>query len=266
AAAFALAPLGLNAWIEAATWRGAWLGMAATVGLGMGGLGWLLFRDDPEQCGLRMDGDTDSELSVEEHTATRGEALTTTAFWALTLTLAVQALVITGFTFHILDIGETVGLSNTEVVSFFVPMAVFSTTTGIVVGWAADRTKIRTLIFVMLAAELVGYAGSANLGSTAGFWVAVVGMGVASGFFSPLSSVALPRLFGRTHLGAIAGMQTMAVVVGSALGPPAFALSASLTGGYASGLYACLLLPVIVTVLNAIARHPHDVPPTLPSE
>ncbi|MEO1294203.1 MAG: hypothetical protein AAFW75_00070 [Cyanobacteria bacterium J06636_16] len=37
-------------------WRGAWLGLAAFAGLGMGTIGWLFYRDNPEECGLWLAG------------------------------------------------------------------------------------------------------------------------------------------------------------------------------------------------------------------
>ena len=98
---------------------------------------------------------------------------------------------------------------------------------------------------------------------TAGL-LAVLGMvviGVASGFFGPLSAVALPRFFGRLHLGSIAGVQSMVLVLGSSIGPLVMASSDSFTGSYTSGLIACVALPALVLVLNLFARHPRDVPP-----
>ncbi|MCB9596539.1 MAG: MFS transporter [Sandaracinaceae bacterium] len=258
---FAVAPLVLDAWIEAATWRGAWVGMAAVVAGGMGGFGWLLFRDNPEECGLAMDGAAPEAAKAPEATSTRAEALRSPAFWALSLALGVHGLVITGFTFHIVDVGAEFGLSRTEAVSFFLPMAVCSTITGALVGWAADRVRIRTLLFVLLGAELLGYGATTQLGTPVGFGLAVVGLGVSGGFFGPLASVALPRFFGRLHLGAIAGMQSMLLVLGSALGPSALALSRTSTGSYAPGLFVCVALPAAVLALNVFARHPRDVPP-----
>lgn len=258
---FASAPLLLDAWIGAAGWRGAWASMAAVVGFGMGGFGWLLFRDNPEECGLRMDGASPAHDVAPEVASTRDEAVRTGAFWALTLALAVHGLVVTGFTFQIVDVGAEHGLLRAEAVSLFLPIAVFSTVTGALVGWAADRVRIRSLIFVLLAAEIVGYTGASQLGTAWGMPMAIVGLGIASGFFGPLSAVALPRLFGRTHLGAIAGVESMALVIGSALGPSAFAASRSLTGSYTPGLLACVALPVLVLLLNYRARHPKDVPP-----
>jgi MFS family permease len=262
---FAVAPLVLNAWIEGAGWRGAWRGLGLTVVAVMGVVGWLFYRDNPEECGLRMDGrpaPADGELEgPPEPSSTRGEALKTPAFWSVALALAVQGMVITGFTFHVVDIGAEAGLDRERAVSIFLPIAVCSTVTGAVVGWAADRTRIRTLVFVMLAAELLGYGAATRLDTAVGYGLAVAGIGMAGGFFGPLSSVALPRLFGRLHLGAIAGVQTMLLVVGSALGPSALALSHDLTGSYAPGLYACLALPVLVLGVTWVSHHPRDRPP-----
>lgn len=259
---FAAAPVGLNAWIDAAGWRGAWIGMAAVVVMGMGGLAWLLFRDNPEECGLRMDGEAaDGSPPPAEASSTRAEALVTPAFWAVTLALTVHSLTVTGFTFHLVSVGADAGLARDEVVRIFVPMAVCSTITGALVGWAADRARIRTLLFVMLGAEIIGYAGATQLGHPIGLALTVVGFGVTGGFFGPLSAIALPRLFGRTHLGAIGGSQAKWFVGGSALGPPIFALSHEHAGGYGPALGACAVLPCLVLVLNAVARHPRDEPP-----
>ena len=95
----------------------------------------------------------------------------------------------------------------------------------------------------MLGAQALGYASTTALDTPVGFALAVLGLGVAGGFFGPLSSVALPRFFGRLHLGAIAGVQSMMMVIGSALGPSALALSHDFAGGYAPGLYAMRRAP-----------------------
>lgn len=256
---FAAAPLLLHGWVEHSGWRGAWLSMAGVVVVLMGGVAWLLFRDNPEECGLTMDGQA-APSEEEEARATRGEAIRSAAFWALTLTLAVQGLTVTGFTFHIESVGAEAGFAEGEAVAIFLPIALVSTTVGAIVGWAADRLPIRTLLFVMLAGELLGYLAATQLSSDVGWWLTVVGFGMAGGCFGPLTSVALPRFFGRTHLGAIAGVMTMALVIASAIGPTIFALSHDLSGGYAVGLYACAVLPLLVGGLNVFARHPRDVP------
>ena len=59
----------------------------------------------------------------------------------MALALAVQGMVITGITFHIVDIGAEAGLDREQAVSIFLPIAVCSTITGALVGWLADRTR-----------------------------------------------------------------------------------------------------------------------------
>jgi len=62
---FSAAPLILSFWIDGFGWRGAWLALAVTVGGGMTFLGWLFYRDNPEICGLTMDGKLPKTLQQE---------------------------------------------------------------------------------------------------------------------------------------------------------------------------------------------------------
>lgn len=261
---FAAAPLGLSAAIDVGGWRGAWLGLAAVIGVGMGAIGWLLYRDNPEECGLLMDGDeapdagglTEKSGTPIAADATRGEAARSISFWSVTLALAFQGLLITGITFHIVDIGALAGMERSSVVAIFLPMAVISTCTGFIAGWAADRVPIQRLILVMMVAQAVGVSSAANLEQPLFFWTTTLGLGVAGGFWGPISTVALPRFFGRLHLGAIGGLSMMCIVLGSAVGPSILALSKASTGHYSMGLYAGCALPIIGFALALLAPDP----------
>lgn len=254
---FGGAPLLFDFWIDASGWRGAWREMGLVVGLGMGLVAWLFYRDNPEACGLRMDGgapEKSESKAIDEPTFTRGQAARTLAFWAVTGALACQALIVTGITFHVVDLGGSVGLTRGEAVSIFLPMAVASTIVGLGGGILADRVRIRTLLVVMMVAQSVGIAAATNLDDY--FWFAVVGLGVSGGLFSPISTVAFPRFFGRTHLGAIAGLEMMCLVIGSALGPSLLAASKTLLGSYSPALFACLALPALAIVMALSFRRP----------
>ncbi|MEM7409346.1 MAG: MFS transporter [Myxococcota bacterium] len=262
---FGYAPQLFDAWIERAGWRGAWLEIALLEVVGMGLLAWLFYRENPASCGLNPDGATDSleksDPPVEATASTRAEALRTRAFWVLTLSLALQGAVLTGITLHIVDIGTEAGLERTRAVSLFLPMAVFSTATGALVGVLADRTSMRSLVLSLLFWEAVGFAASAHVGDPAGFWLASICLGVAGGHFSVLSVVGHPRFFGTRHLGSIAAASTSVVVVGSALGPSALALSRATLGSYQPALHAAALLPLVVGACAIVPLHPRDVPP-----
>ena len=258
---FSLAPVLLLAWIGFAGWRGAWVGMAATVGIGMAAIAYLFYRDNPEECGLRMDGaaapseaESGGATGPVETDMTRSEALRTGVFWMVTLVLSVQSMVFTGVTFHIVDIGAQAGLSRDAAVALFIPVAFIGTPMGFIVGAAADRLPLRTLVAAMALFQMLGFVGVAYLGE---FWLRILmiaGWGMSAGFFGPLTTVAIPKLFGRKHLGAIAGVQMSALVIGSALGPAVLAVSKRYLGSYEFGMLACCLLAAVPLVLATLAR------------
>ncbi|MEQ8454083.1 MAG: MFS transporter [Sandaracinaceae bacterium] len=258
---FGVAPLVLDLAIEGAGWRGAWRGMAVVVALGMGGLALLFYRDRPEECGLEMDGAPSSPertaARAGETSLTREQALRSLRFWAVTFALSVQALVVTGVTFHVVDLGAHGGLSRAESVAIFLPMSVVSTLTALLGGWLGDRLRIRTLLFAMMLAQAGGVVACVQLDTL--YPLAALGLGVSGGLFGPIATIAFPRFFGRAHLGAIAGVEMMCVVLGSAVGPAALALGESMSGGYAWPLYMCLALPVAALGLTLAMREPRPI-------
>lgn len=255
---FGYAPRVFEDWIQRGGWQRAYQQMALVEMGVMGAVVLLFFRDDPESSGLTLEGRApprdDGQPVVPEPASTRAEAIRTLAFWSVTAALAVQALTITAVSFHIVDLGASAGLDRASAVDFFFPLAAVSTGVGVVAGTAGDRLGPRFMILGMSLAQAVGLYGAADLD---GRWaLAAGGLGVAAGFFPPLSTVAFPRFFGRTHLGAITGVEMMCIVVGSALGPALFAFVRAETGSYDAALYGCLALPALVLALALVYRTP----------
>jgi len=219
----------------------------------MGALVWLLYRDNPEECGLRMDGDTITRAEVDrrdsesgasqglsnEVTYTRSEALRTVHFWYVTAALSLSAMVFTGVTFHIVDLGVDTGIGGREAVKLFLPNAIVSTSVGLISGWASDRISIRPLVLAFLLAQVAGFIGAGRLGEYPFMVMMVLGWGISGGLFGTLMNVAMPNFFGRTHLGAIASIQMSFMVAGSALGPAFLAAAKTYIGSYREGLLIC---------------------------
>ncbi|MGB3512462.1 MAG: MFS transporter [Microcoleaceae cyanobacterium] len=260
---FSIAPLAMSSLINVLGWRATWLTMAAVVGIGMGLIGWAFYRDNPEECGLLMDGEMHSSTVETKHSSennlqdfTRAEAIRTIIFWVVTLALSSEALILTGITFHIVDIGAEVGLSQMEAVSIFLPKAVISTIIGYLVGMVSDRVPLKYLFMVMMVGEAIGIASIANFGSPLFRLLTIVGFGISGGCFGTLSAVALPRFFGRAYLGSISGFQMMIMVIASAIGPSFLALFKDKLGSYQPGLYGCLILAILIFILTFFARNP----------
>ncbi|WP_237396092.1 nitrate/nitrite transporter [Okeania sp. KiyG1] len=262
---FSIAPIVSSSLINILGWRNAWLTMAAVVGIGMGLIGWVFYRDLPEECGLLMDGELQTPTVEVENSSennlqdfTRAEAIATIMFWVVTLVLSSQSLIFTGITFHIVDIGAEFGLSQVQTVSIFLPQAVVSTIVGYLMGVAADRVNIKYLFMVMMVGEAIGVAAIANFGVPLFRVLTIVGFGISMGSFGTLSAVALPRFFGRAYLGAISGFQMMILVIASAIGPSFLAIFKDKLGSYKPGLYSCLILVILILILTFFARKPRQ--------
>ena len=259
---FSIAPRFLDLLISRFGWSGAWQVMGvATVSI-MATAAWLLFRDNPEECGLRMDGGSEGKVrrvnadSQIHRDYTRKEALSTFAFWVFNLTFAFTSLNSTAFTFHIVSIGGEAGLDRSQVIGYFVPMSVISVAINLLSGWSSSRTRLKYHLCLMNLAALLGVLGTIYLGSTMGTLAFVVGNGLCWGFFASLTGIVWPRFFGRRWLGAISGVGMSSMVIASGIGPLLFSLSLRWTESYAPILWASAIIPASLLVASCWADNP----------
>lgn len=261
--AFSVAPNFLDALIEKYSWSGAWMVLGGVTIVVMGGLGWLLVRDNPEECGLVMDGDISGKQrkvahadSITYKAFTRAEALRTWAFWAFNLTLSFFSIFSTAYTFNIVSIAAEAGLEKSTILSYFFPMAVVSVLVNLAFGWVSGRMRLKYLLFVMNVAAVVGVLGLLYVGTTVGMAMYILGNGVCGGAFMALGGIVWPRFFGRKHLGAISGVAMSSLVLASAAGPVLFALAFRVSGSYAPALWASLVIPLVMAVGSFWADNP----------
>jgi hypothetical protein len=108
---FSAAPLGLYSVVHSLGWREAWMAMGLVLMLGVSTLCWLLYRDNPEECGLVMDGEapppaptgpTDPEFNIHKE-FTAPEAIRTYPFWVFTAAFSLIGVFMTAVGFHAVD-------------------------------------------------------------------------------------------------------------------------------------------------------------------
>ncbi len=258
--AFAASPVLLLALIDLGGFRWAWRLLAVVLAVAVATMIALLYRNTPESCGLVIDGgraDTDDDRPVVVGTdddLTREAAIRDVRFWAIVAPIAALSATSTALTFHIVDFGAEIGLSDDEIVRIFLPIALVSVPVTLIGGWLVDIVSPLLIAAAMSVAQLVMYFAVGRLDTPTFAVVAIVAWGVSQGCFGPLTSAALPRLFGRRHLGSIAGLQMSALVIGSAVGPALFALVKSIAGSYQAALWISMVVPTFGLVLGATAH------------
>lgn len=259
--AFASSPALLLVLIEFGGFRTAWRLIAVVLVVVMGSVVLVLFRDAPESSGLTIDGGRAVPTADGrplplgfDSDRTRTQALADLRFWAVTIPVVAMSSTSTALTFHILDYGAELGIADDRIVRIFVPIAFVSVPVTLLGGWLVDTVPPIVVAAVMSAGQMVMYVAVSFLDRPVAAAVAVVAWGVSQGCYAPLTSAAIPRLFGRRHLGSIAGLQMSAMVVGSAVGPALFALFQSATGSYRPALWASLIVPA-AGLATALVAH-----------
>lgn len=268
---FAAAPALLLLLIDIDGFRTAWRLIAVFLVVVVGTTIVVLYRDRPESSGLLVDGglagvsadapddtpDLATAASATRRTApdaTRAEAVRDLRFWAVTLPVVVLSSTATAITFHIVDVGAEQGLDEDSIVRIFVPIALVSIPFTLITGWLVDTIGPMAVAALASAAQVVMVLAVGWLDQPVTLVAAVIGWGVAQGCFSSLTSAAIPRVFGRTHLGAISGVQMSAMVIGSAIGPALFAASRSLTDSYRPALWLTAVPAAAAFVLSLRGR------------
>ena len=261
--AFSIAPRVLDMLIRQFGYDGAWALLGVITLVGMGGIGWLFYRDNPEQCGLVMDGPQRGAKkrvlhadAIAHRDYTLAEAVRTLPFWAFILSFAFYSLFGTAITFHIVSLGAEAGIDRTTVIGYFVPMAFFSVGTNLFCGWISSRTRLKYLLIAMNLAAIASVVGSLNLAQGWGPALFIAGNGICGGSFVALAGISTPRFFGRKHIGAISGVGMSSMVIASGIGPFVFSLSTSLTGSYRAALWISLLIPAFLALLATRSDNP----------
>jgi len=259
---YSLAPRGLDWLIQRHGHDGAWMLMGAVTLAVMAPLAWLLFRDQPEDDGLKMDN---GKIAAKPHNNpdmqihrefTRDEAVRDYSFWVFNFTFSFYGLFATAFTFHILSLGQEFQFDRERILSLFVPIAAVSVTTNLIFGAINTRLRIKTLLIIMNLGCLSAVLGMLRLDQPGGVPAYVIGNGIASGGFICLTGIVFPRFYGRKHLGAISGVNMSSMVIGSGLGPLLFGACHHFTGSYRLILIASIFIPTALALLSLRADNP----------
>lgn len=250
--AFAASPALLLALIEIDGFRTAWRVIAVGLVVFVGTVVVVFFRDSAETSGLIIDGGLAAPVDPlaapvligTDEDCTREQAIRDPRFWTVTIPVAAMAATSTALTFHIQDFGAELGFDGDRIVQIFLPIAFVAVPVTLLGGWLIDSISPILVAAFMSAAQILMYIAVSFLDRPIAAVIAVAAWGMAQGCYAPLTSAAIPRLFGRRHLGSIAGLQISVGVIGSAIGPALFALVQSLTGSYRPALWISLVLPV----------------------
>ena len=250
---FSAAPKLFNNLIEASNWSFTWVQLAFVAVIIFPIVAWLLFRDNPEDCGTIRDGKSittsksNSPKFKPDKQFTKKEAIRTYSFWVFTAVLFMNAMYITAVTFNITSIFEDAGFTNEKAVSIFVPAATISVVFNLICGYLSDKIRLKYILIVNVTGMIFSTFGVFLLSSLPiAFYSLILGNGIISGTFSILISIVWPRFYGTKNLGKISGFALSWTVYGSAIGPYFFSLLLVYLHSYSIAALICALISVVL--------------------
>ena len=258
---FSLAPLTFDSFIQETSWRWAWIIMAIGIGVFFTLFVFIFYRDNPEDMGMIPDGEIhgNKEKNViikPFRQFTLPEARKTLTFWLFSIPLAMYALYITGFTFHLVSIFEHAGMGREKALTVFIPVSVISVIISLVGGYISDKIRLKILLIIMLAGQVVALSSLAFLNEGVFYYGYIFGNGVVSGLYNVLMAVTWPRFYGRENLGRITGFVMAIIVFASALGPTLFSLSATKLGSYSFAIFGLTAIVLTIIFFSFKANNP----------
>jgi len=260
---FSVAPKILNQIIDRLEWRGAWIFLAVLVGIIFAVFVLIIFRDNPEDCGCKADGNMKERKrrsrppSLPERDFTLKEARSTLAFWAFTLALSLSALYISGLTFHVVSVFESSGMTKAQGLGIFIPTSIIAVGVQFAGSYASDFIRLKYPLILFMVGLVISTFGLTMLGEQSiAYGLIIGGNGIVWGLYTVLIGVTWPRFYGLKNLGAISGFSLSWTVIGSALGPYMFSLSIELTGSYDLVGWICLVISVLLLLLSFRANNP----------
>lgn len=251
-------------------WRIAYGILGLSLLLLMAPIGFLFFRNRPEDYDLSPDGintadSLDDPLLARdaiEESWTLGESMQSYTFWILVIGLAAFAMLSTGLFFHLVSIFDDRGLSPAIAASVYLPVAVAAAVANLAGGFLTDHIPLRYLLAIGLLLQAISLIMAQFLQGAGTVILFGILLGATNGIARTLGAVAWPSFFGRENLGSIYGFTVAAGVVGAALGPLPFGFVRDIFGSYQLALFisagACILLSLIGLTIKKPSKHQHN--------
>lgn len=260
---FGAFPSLLNRLITAHGWRSAYVILGGVLLLVMVPLGFLLFRDHPEDYGLEPDGPTSAQAEASpareesrEENWTARQAMHTSAFWIITLGIGFIVMAGTGLFFHMVHVFEDNGLSASVAAAVFIPVGLTQAAVILSSGLLVDRVSVRWLLAIALLVQALSLSITSLMHSIPLALAYGVLLGITGGLMRLVGGVIWADYFGRRHLGGISGITSVLVIGGSALGPVPLGIARDVLGSYQAPLLVMSAISLVLAAASLFARRP----------
>ena len=222
---------------------------------------WLIFKNRPEDMGLKTDGRLEVEKSGAEISTdsgfTRKQALKDRNFRLLVLIFSVLAFSLFGILLNMVPMLSDRGMSATDAAFTASLVGMTIMCVRVPIGWLMDRIFAPYVALGCFLFSAIGFGlfASGAIGISA--YVAAVLIGFSIGAEVDLLGFLAGRYFGLRNFGEIYGFLFASMMLGVSLGPPTFAYCYDTLGNYTLILWlSCLSLLCLAVITLRLPPYP----------
>ena len=258
-------------------WRGAWRVLAIVFLLISLPLPALFLRRQPEDMGLRIDGQPPDAVGPTqdapqrrmsaadaEPTWTVREALRTAAMWKLILVFAIAGVAQGGASFHRIAYFVERGFDPQLVSWSFSADAGSAAAMALVSGWLADRFPIRFVSAASYSGFIVAILLMIYVASPQMMFLSTIVFGSSVGAGMIVHSYIFASYFGRQFLGAIRGIVMPINLLTAGIGAPLVGYLHDYTHNYVPSWWAILAIYGLAAAVMLTAVPPRKPPAQAP--
>ena len=230
----------------------------------------MLMRHRPEQYGMLPDGDkpvpsqlTDDGGRIKVDLSkdyTAAEALRTSSFWYLSLSIMSRSLVTGGVGLHLVPYFIGLGAEPIEAATYAGSVGLMSIPGRFGLSYLGDYFNRRYVMSVCLLVMTLAIILLARAESITESIPAIVAYSIGQGGISVIPQALIADYFGRRAFATISGFRSTIQMIGIIIGPVISGYVYDSTGSYEKAFLGFAVASIVSMFLVLMARHPGAAP------
>ena len=234
-------------------WKYAWIILGVSTWIIMVPALFILAWNNPENIGLKPDGEKKTKLTKDEVQVVEGlnlkEALKENSFYILAAMWFGMAMLVTTLHFYQVTILTNQGISTEYAASLFTISAVAMVVFMPLVGKFFDNFPTKYVLATGLLINSISLISITYSNNDAYSLFYAISFGINNAFSMTMFGYIWPRYFGRKHLGSIQGTGQMIGVIGASLGPLPVGFAIDYLGSSLVTIRCLSVYPIIMAII-----------------
>ena len=234
-------------------WKYAWIILGVSTWIIMVPALFILAWNNPENIGLKPDGEKKTKLTKDEVQVIEGlslkEALKENSFYILAAMWFGMAMLVTTLHFYQVTILTNQGISTEYAASLFTISAVAMVVFMPLVGKFFDNFPTKYVLATGLLINSISLISITYSNNDAYSLFYAISFGINNAFSMTMFGYIWPRYFGRKHLGSIQGTGQMIGVIGASLGPLPVGFAIDYLGSSLFTIRCLSAYPIIMAII-----------------